>query len=418
MRWLYPGVTSPLGRWLAFYLWDFKLTRAGKYLVAGGIVAGVFAMSSLTVPIYNILCTLFMLGFVSLIVNACHRPRLRLSGALPEKTIAGREIQGSATVTNTGRLPAYDVSTSFMRLPPSLKEGAPLPHAAVIPSGTSLTVPVKVKALKRGMYSLPALRAFTTFPFNLLRSGSARTRMGTLLVQPAFTSATGINVPVSRRYQPGGIALTSHLGDSPEYVGNREYRPGDPMRRIDARAWARLAKPVVREYQEEYFCRLALVLDTYVPRARLSRAEGFADLEAAISLAASVADALSRGEYIIDIFAAGPELYVFRTGRHTAHFDNVLEILACIDACRTNPFDTVAPPLADELHNISTMVCVFLDWDQSRKELVRMASELGCRVKVLIVRDGPTTDPVESHEADLLDVHTLDAVRSGEFDIL
>ncbi len=72
-----------------------------------------------------------------------------------------------------------------------------------------------------------------------------------------------------------------------------------------------------------------------------------------MSLAASVTGALSHGEYIIDIFAAGPELYVFRAGRHTAHFDNVLQILACVDACRNNPFDTISPAVSEELGNIS-----------------------------------------------------------------
>jgi hypothetical protein len=36
------------------------------------------------------------------------------------------------------------------------------------------------------------------------------------------------------------------------------------VRRIDFRSWARLGKPVVREYQEEYYCRIALILDTHV----------------------------------------------------------------------------------------------------------------------------------------------------------
>ncbi|MDQ1256382.1 MAG: hypothetical protein QG656_978, partial [Candidatus Hydrogenedentes bacterium] len=162
--------------------------------------------------------------------------------------------------------------------------------------------------------------------------------------------------------------------------------------------WGRLAKPVVREYQEEYNCRIALVLDTFVRGKRRPDPEGYPDLEAAVSLSASIADALARGEYIIDIFAAGPELYVFRAGRHTAHFENVLEILACVDACRENPFEVVTPALGDELANISTVLCVFLDWDASRETLVRTAVESGCSVKVFIVRDGATSAPYDHLE--------------------
>ena len=217
----------------------------------------------------------------------------------------------------------------------------------------------------------------STFPFNLCRTASRPAdapdgaHRKSLLLYPRFHPIAGIAVPVSARYQPGGIPLSSSVGESPEYIGNREYHPGDSMRQIDHRSWARLAKPIVREFQDEYYCRLALVLDTFVPGKTRPGPEGFPNLEAAISLAAAVADALARGEYIIDIFAAGPELYTFRAGRHTAHFENTLEILACVDACRTNPFRVVTPALMEELTSISTVICVFLDWARLVKPIVR-----------------------------------------------
>jgi uncharacterized protein (DUF58 family) len=171
---------------------------------------------------------------------------------------------------------------------------------------------------------------------------------------------------------------------------------------------------------EEYYCRIALVMDTYVPPERKTAAGGFEDLEAGISLSASVADAMSRGEYIIDIFAAGPELYVFRAGRHTAHLDNVLEILAGVEACRKNPFETVAPALADELKNISAVVCVLLDWDRARQGLARAAAEAGCAVKILVVREGPTSEPLENAReiADSVVTLTPKEVRDGGLGVL
>jgi len=159
------------------------------------------------------------------------------------------------------------------------------------------------------------------------------------------------------------------------------------------------------------------VLDTFVPRDRKPDRGGFPDLEAAISLSASVADALSRDEYLIDLFAAGPKLYVFRAGRHTAHFDNILEIVACVDACRDNPFDEVAPALADELGNISTVIGIFLDWDRTRRELARTAVEMGCSVKILIVRDGETTEPIDFEEGSVAAL-TISQVRGGGIEVL
>jgi len=138
---------------------------------------------------------------------------------------------------------------------------------------------------------------------------------------------------------------------------------------------------------------------------------------AAVSLAASVADALAQGEYIIDIFAAGPELYVFRAGRHTAHFENVLEILACIDACRENPFQTVSPAVAEELGNISAAICVLLDWDSSRRELARTVLEAGSSLKVLIARDGAPTEPLDETDGDISQ-YSLEQIRKGGLETL
>lgn len=59
--------------------------------------------------------------------------------------------------------------------------------------------------------------------------------------------------------------LSSSTGDAIEFVGTRDYREGDPPRNIHWRSWARRGAPVVKEYQEEYFCRIALILDTFLP---------------------------------------------------------------------------------------------------------------------------------------------------------
>jgi hypothetical protein len=42
--------------------------------------------------------------------------------------------------------------------------------------------------------------------------------------------------------------------------------------------------------------------------------------------------------------------------------------------------------LAQELPNISALVCVFLGWDDSRQRLVQAALDSGCRVKVVVIQ--------------------------------
>jgi len=420
-------VTSPLTRRLGrtlWRLWVYKATTEGKVLAGCLVVAGSVAMGSLEIPAYHLLCALSGLALAAFVAGWLARKQVDVAGGFPETAIAGHPVSGAFTLTNRSRRAAYDVSVGLFDLAPSLQAEAG-EAVTVLEPGASAVVSLPLKPLRRGVYPVRAVRAFSTFPLGLFRSslrrppGSEAPRGASLLVYPHFHPLTDIDVPVSARYQPGGIALSSNVGESMEYIGNREYRPGDPTRQIDHRSWARLARPVIKEFQEEYYCRIALVLDTFVPGRKKAPPGGFPGFEAAVSLAASVADALAQGEYIIDIFAAGPELYVFRAGRHTAHFDNVLEILACVDACRESPFKSVTPALVEELANISTVIGVFLDWDAERERLMRASVEAGCSTKVLIVRDGATSAPYARHQAEYaLSQYTPGQVRRGGIEAL
>lgn len=399
------------------YLWTYRFTAGGKWVIAGLMFSAVLGSASVEVPIYQVFCALFALLCLDRLAGFLLRPTLAIRGVFPAQAIAGQVVTGRYEVVNRGKRTAYDLGLRFFRLPHSFEAPDAETTLGQLLPGQQRSAAVRLRPHRRGRYALPPPRAYSTFPFNLTRDGRSQAEAPRVLVVPHFHPLAGLDVPIGTRYQPGGIALTSNIGESPEYIGNREYVPGDPARRIDHRSWARLARPVVREYQEEYYCRVALVLDTFVPPGRKAGRDGFADLEAAISLSAAIADALARGEYLIDLFAAGPELYVFRAGRHTAHFENILEIVACVEACRSNPFETIAPALADELANISTMIGVLLDWDASRRQLARAAVERGCSVKLLIVRDGPTTEPIDFDEGQVVPL-SIAHVREGGIEVL
>src|SRR5690606_39145332 len=112
----------------------------------------------------------------------------------------------------------------------------------------------------------------------------------------------------------------------------------------------------------------------------------------------------------------GPELYVFRAGRHLAHLDNILDILAGVEMTPSDPIETLAPALSAELRQIAAVVFVLLDWDVPRATLVRSAAEAGCRTKVIVVRQEDTTLPAGDVHQALGDYRHLlpDAILKGE----
>ncbi len=190
--------------------------------------------------------------------------------------------------------------------------------------------------------------------------------------------------------------MSSDLGESFEYIGNREYREGDSIRNIDWSATARLGTPIVREYRDEYFLRVGVVLDTHLPHGSGNDAKD--EFECAVSVCASVADFMARADYLVDLFAAGPNLYHLTAGRSLAYLDQILDILACVEESKDEPFSTLEPAISDYLSRLTTVVCVFLDWSITRREFVAKLSMEGSAVKVIIVRDRPCTLTPELNE--------------------
>ena len=175
-------------------------------------------------------------------------------------------------------------------------------------------------------------------------------------------------------------------------MGTREYREGDPLRTIHWRSWARRGQPIVKEYQEEYFCRVALILDTFLPR-RTGDADRDA-FEAAISVLASIADYFSRSELVVDILAAGPDVYEVSAGRSLAYLENILDVLACLEPCHDPPFSRIGPHLFDKLAGLTTVIAVLQDWDDEREDFLRKVREQGTSVRAFVVREGTPARPL------------------------
>ena len=110
---------------------------------------------------------------------------------------------------------------------------------------------------------------------------------------------------------------------------------------------------------------------------------------------------MARSEYLVDLFAAGPNLYHLTAGRSLAYLDQILDILACVESNPEEPFDALEPELHENLTKISTILCIFMDWNEARQAFVQRLRREGAGVRVFVVRDTPCT--LDPHEADLPD---------------
>jgi uncharacterized protein (DUF58 family) len=214
-----------------------------------------------------------------------------------------------------------------------------------------------------------------------------------------------LRTPQILRYQPGGVALASQTGESMELKGLRPYRPGDPVRDLHARRWARLGEPVVREYQQEYFTRIGVVVDTDVSVADEAR------LEAGLSLGAGVVAHLSRGESLIDLLVVGQELRQLTLGRNLGFVDQALELLAVVEPGPRFDGDLLSRRLSPHLARLSCVVFVALAWDEPRTRFVGEVRRGGVRCRVLAVTRDRDADRGAQVGADLTEV-SVASIRS------
>lgn len=370
-----------------------RLTPAGRGFLGLTILFLHFAMCSLEIQTYIPLCYATGLWLVAYAIAALVRPKVSLQARFADRVCAGEVLPVDLEITRTGGLQGLPARVVPHRLPFRIEadpeEGMALPP---LKDHRPLRVRIHLRCPRRGVYRLRGFRVETSFPFGLIWVRKIVKIPASVLVYPQFRRITHLAIADSRRYQPGGIAFACTLGDAMEYLGNREYRYGDSIRDIDWRATARLSVPIVREYREEYFLRAAVILDTHVSEnASDEERESF---ERAVSVCASVSDYMSRQEYIVDLFAAGPNLYQLTAGRGLAYVDQILDILACVEESREEPFRAIEAEVREHLSQITTVICVFLDWDETRRAFVRNLVEHGATVKVVVAREASCTlDP-------------------------
>ena len=249
---------------------------------------------------------------------------------------------------------------------------------ALLP-GAELTLQHELLPQRRGILNLPHLVVAWPDPFGLCRSLRKIRCPQRVTILPKRYPISPLALPGRRQYQPRGVSLASAIGESEEFIALRDYRPGDPLRHVYWRATAKLNKPVIKEFQDEFFVRHALVLDTFCDRGET---EAF---EEAVSVAASFACTIPEQESLLDLLFVGSQAYCVTSGRGVSHTEHLLEVLAAVTPAPEDSFGTLRDMVLRHAATVTGCICVLLAWDEPRKKLVEQLCAMGLPVLVLVV---------------------------------
>lgn len=279
-----------------------------------------------------------------------------------------------------------------------------------IPPKGRAEVVVELTPLYRGRVQFKGVMIGRPDPFGLLNACRFLPLPQTLWLLPERYPLPPLALEGFRRYQSGGVSLASTVGDTEEFRSLRDYRPGDPLRKIHWKSWAKVDKPIVKEEQDEFFVRHTLILDTFQPQTYSNK------LEAAISIAASLVCNFHTEDALLDLMFVGTEAYCFTSGRSLGHIEQMLQILASVTTCVNQSFDYLTPVVLSRSHLLSGCICVFLTWDSARSELVKYLQALQFPLRVFILQDDRMPVNVEDFplktESSLIQLINLD--RLGE----
>jgi uncharacterized protein (DUF58 family) len=248
-----------------------------------------------------------------------------------------------------------------------------------LPAAGQTETRVELLPLKRGPLRFTGLTVAQPDPLGWFRGFVRIPLPQTVLILPKRYPLPGFSLPGTRQYQQGGVVLASAIGESEEFLSLRDYRPGDPLRHIHWRSWARIGRPIVREFEDEFMVRHALVLDTF---AALGQRQAF---EEAVSVAASFACTVDTQESLLDLLFVGARAVCFTTGRGLGQSEQALEILASVQPCRTQEFAVLQELVMRHAGSTCGCIIILLAWDEPRRELVKRLRAMGLPLVVLLV---------------------------------
>jgi len=405
----------------------FRYFGQRRFTGAGLVVLGSLALAGIMVPdtdnnlAYQGFTLLFFVVLLAVAFGGFFKGRFSAERVLPRFGTVGAELRYSVLLKNlTGRTqsglalledladprPSFEEWLAVQRRIRSFRfTGArgsnPLKRAALkdrpVPTaapGQEVEVAMQLLPLRRGVLRLSGVTVARADPLGIYRAVRKVPAPQSLIVLPKRYPLPPIALPGTMKYQQGGVALAANVGRSEEFVALRDYHQGDPLRHIHWRTWAKIGKPVVKEFEDEFFVRHALVLDTFTAQPH---SEAF---EEAVAVAASFACSIQTQESLLDLLFVGSESYCFTAGRGLAQADQMLEILAAVQPSGGKPFATLEHLVLSHVSVVSGCICVFLAWDKDRRRFTEELQALGVPVLVLVVvepGDKKQIDPGPMH---------------------
>ena len=409
-------LTYSQGAFLSRFLHQ-RVTPAGWVVLGVLLLSAILGVDLSKSKLYQIFAVMFAVALISFLWAWARRARLKAKRELPRYATVGDSCSYMVTVFNEGRRAVRGFlladrapdprptlrSFAFTEEPGEEKRNpfdrffvyyrwrwllqrrrqfkgiAHGEHGVVQAKGT-IRMRLSLTPRRRGVIRLDDLRVRLPDPFGLFqRCRKVKTTGDTLVVLPKRYRLPNLNLPGEACCQLGGEAVSNTIGQSGEFLGLRDYRTGDALRHIHWKGWAKAGRPIVKEFEDVYFPRYGLVLDSF---AEHDDEDLF---EESVSVAASFAAAIDTKRSLLDLMFIKDEAIVVKAGRGEAKAEKLLEVLAAVEAEEAEHFDALESLVKRHADQLTACVCVFTGWSPRRARFLQNVVRAGLESLALIV---------------------------------
>lgn len=402
-------VVGPLAR-----TW-FSLTDEGRGLLAFSMAASLVGLDVVHGQNHLLWAFCFSLIVASIVARPLLRLRdVRLDVEGPARVTVGATARFRVRIRNEGRTACSSLRLKLPFLPWDGTWSGSARGVASLAAGDQTRLEATARFVERGHHHIDPFAVAALVPLGLATGASIESRGTRFVVVPRIARVSHLVLPDRPRHQHGGVLLASHTGESTELAGLRAWRDGDRIRDLHARSWARLGEPVVREYQQEYFSRVAVVVDLD------AAGSGERTFEAIVSLTAGIVEHLIRGESLIDLVStavpsgSSPIARPLTLGRSLGGFDQGLDRLAELQPGHAFDPEATFAALRDCLDRVGAVVWVTRVWDRARVDLARRMEETGAGFRAFRVADGAESGAVTDPRVRSVTASQVEAACDGK----
>jgi uncharacterized protein (DUF58 family) len=356
-----------------------------------GIVLG-------STPLIGFAAFIFLAGLVAKTWSRHVFDRVSYERRIPEnRAYAGENVALTLRLVNDKLLPIPWIDLREP-VPEGVLQGekhlapAPFPNYVLVSRSTHLgayervTWPLEFRAMARGYYKIGPARFESGDVFGLFPAEREEPHTDAVIIYPKVYTLPELGLPAERPFgeHKGRVRIFEDPG---RIAGLRDYRPGDPMRRIDWKASARRQALQSKVYEPSSTLHLLLAVNVHT----LDHSwEGYIpeQLERVLSVGASVASYGFQSGYAIGLTANGAYPTSDRpmripVGRRSDQLARVLEALAVVGPLTLTPLETVLDRESQALPYGATVVCVTARINDALAASLRHIAEAGHAVTVL-----------------------------------